>query len=73
MTDRAGSWRQGFTSLSRLNLTQACERLDFFQSGRVQLTDFKTFQLVYVYIVYILFISYKMHMSYAAVKRFIVL
>ncbi len=47
MTDRGGSWRQGFKSLTRLNLTQACERLDFFQSGRVQFTDFKTFQLVY--------------------------
>ncbi len=41
-----------------------------FRSGGVQFPDFKTFQLVYVYIVYILFISYKMHLSYAAVKRF---
>ncbi len=67
--DRGASWRQGFKSLTRLKLTQAEWKTSIFFHQQVISKHFSQF----IYIVYILFISYKMHLvELPTVKRFIV-
>ncbi len=56
MRDRKASWRDGFKNLARFKLTDRVKDWIFFDTS-----DFKTFQLVYIYRAYII-ISYKVQL-----------